>query len=194
MERRFEVKAGAALGGSGRAGEVLLRSGGLISPGNSTGTFFSQSTTWEAGAGYRWEINHAEGTPGGSVGWDTLHIDGSLTLIPSALSRFTILVTSLGLDQTPGPASGFALNETYDFTLVTTTNGIQGFAPSDVFLQTSAFDDGLGGQGTFSILQDGNDLVLRYQTIPEPSSVLLLLIAGALLATHRRPARLSRKG
>jgi hypothetical protein len=187
LTRPVSVLAGATLGGSGTMGAVDLASGAFLSPGNSTGTLTTGAMSWLGGANLVWEINDATGSEGGSLGWDLLSLTGVLTLNSTNADRFIFQIHSLTAGNTPGIAVGFVENQLYSFVVARASGGITGFSPDIFHLDTANFSDGLAGPGSFWLEQNGNDLVLRYQTIPEPSSVVLLISAALFIFLRRVP-------
>lgn len=97
-----------------------------------------------------------------------IEIQGTLT-IDAALSDPWYLLLNLPTD--------FNLSQAFDWTFLTTTDGITGFEEDFV----------LPNLGGWSVVQDGNNLNLVY-AVPEPGRALLLFISiGALLMRRRRP-------
>lgn len=189
IHRRVEVASGATIAGTGRIGELVLAAGATLSPGNSPGSLQAGATTWTGGATYLWEINNANGMAGAPDGWDLIDLTGSLMIDASSATPFVLNVVSLNATNAPGSAAGFLEDRAYSFTIATASGGIFGFDPTHFQIQTSGFSDGLASTGTFWLTQSGNNLVLNYQTIPEPSTFLLLGLAMAL-GMLRRPRRI----
>ncbi len=183
----LELQNGSTLTGGGTINKSLTIGGGVtISPGNSPGTLNTLSQTWSGGGSYLWEINSTAGTQGDDVGWDWLNIDGSLDLDFTELTPFTLQITSLTMANDGGPLSGFDSLTNYSWTIATAADGITGFDASAFLLNTDAFQNAF--TGNFEIGQSGNDLVLTYTAIPEPSSLLLILtaIGNLTLRRHRK--------
>jgi T5SS/PEP-CTERM-associated repeat protein len=198
----FTVHSGGTLGGSGSVGGIVLNLGSTVSPGNSPGTFnVLSNAVWNPGANYNWQVFNASGTKGGTNGYDWMNVSGSLDL--SALSvgnEFNINLWSLSgiTPDTNGSALFFTNTSNYTWTILTASNGIVGFNANKfvintgVFNGTGGFANALGG-GTFSLLQDGNDLNLRFtaaggEPVPEPGTwaAAALLAGGAAFVRWRR--------
>ena len=196
------VNNGGTLSGSGSVGGIVVNLGGTIRPGNSPGTQpVVGNVVWNAGGNYDWEIYNA--APGGAgTTWDLISASGTLNL--SALtvgSEFNINLWSLqsvGPDQN-GEAINFNPNQSYTWTILTAAGGITGYTGTDQFIVNTAAVNGTGGfandlaGGTFSVLQDGNNLNLRFtaaggEAIPEPGTwaAAALLAGGAAFMRWRR--------
>jgi autotransporter-associated beta strand protein len=164
------VNAGgsAVLGGTGLiAGPVTLGTGGWIAPGASPGTFTTGDQTWEAGAGFIWEINDADGAEGADPGWDLLAINGSLRLNGSVSNPFVMRLISLSSGNSPGAANHFNYSRDYAWRIARTTGGISGFAPGAIHIDASQFAPDVGG-GAFQLEVRGNDLFLVYAAAQAP--------------------------
>lgn len=196
------VSSGGILSGSGSVGGIVVNLGGTIRPGNSPGTQpVVGNVVWNAGGNYDWEIYDA--APGGAgTSWDLISASGTLDL--SALtvgSEFNINLWSL---QSVGPdvngeAINFNPNQSYTWTILTAAGGITGYTGTDQFIVNTGAFNGTGGfandlaGGTFSVLQDGNNLNLRFtaaggEAIPEPGTwaAAALLAGGAAFMRWRR--------
>jgi autotransporter-associated beta strand protein len=188
----FDVEQGGTLGGNGTIlGTVAVA--GTISPGNSPGTLTTASETWLEDGHYNWQILDGNGTAG--TGYDTVAITGTLDLTGLGTGGFAInmwSLSSIGPDVN-GHANNFNAANTYAWTLASTTAGIAGFEASD-FIVNVAATNGTAGftnsiNGNFSVSVSGNNLLLNYTPVPEPTTCLLLLSSGALLFLNRRRGR-----
>lgn len=181
------VQSGGTLTGSGTVGNLLIKSGGMLSVGNSPGTLTAADTTWDGG-GYRWEINNATGLQGSTNGWDLLKVSGLLSLDNlSAATPFTIHVTSLDASNNPGEAENFDPMQTYTWIIATADSGLTGFDPEKFIIDTSAFFNA-SDTARFLLSSDGHNLSLTY-AIPEPGTLALCAVStlfGLILARHRR--------
>lgn len=200
----FTVNSGGTLGGSGSVGGIVLNLGGTVSPGNPPGTFnVLSNAVWNPGANYNWQVFNASGAKGGTNGYDWMNVSGSLDL--SALSvgsEFNINLWSLSgiAPDTNGSALLFTNTSNYTWTILTASNGIVGFNADKFLINTGAFNgtggfaNALGG-GTFSLLQNGNDLNLIFTAasgaVPEPGTwgAAAMLSGGAAFVRWRRRLR-----
>jgi T5SS/PEP-CTERM-associated repeat protein/autotransporter-associated beta strand protein len=175
---RITVNGGGTVGGGGKVNEVVLNQYGLISPGGSVGTLHTGNQIWHEGSGYLWEI----GSFIEPNDWDLLEIDGTLTLNPGT-TGISILVSALNFDGASNLPLGFDANNSYRFTIATTTGGIIGFDPNAFVIDTGLFGSEFEDFGKFvvSISLDGKNLELDYIVIPEPGTWSLAL-GGGLLA------------
>jgi len=166
------VASGATLSGAGTVGAVTILSGGIVAPGNNTGTLSTGSETWESGGHYKWEINDAdgdypagdpvEGGKGANPGWDWLSINGALTLNATSASKFVVDITSLTLANAAGAVNDFSSAQNYAWTIASASDGILNFAADKFTLNYSGiFTNSLGG-GSFGIAAEGNDLILKF--------------------------------
>jgi autotransporter-associated beta strand protein len=186
-----QVNSGASLGGSGTTGSLLVN--GTLTPGNSPGTLNTGSQTWFNGGNYNWQIFDATGSAGS--GYDLLNISGSLDLSNLTAGGFGINMWSLsGINpDVSGNATNFNAANNYSWILAQAAAGITGFEATDFSIFTSANNGAAGFSNTFdgalSIAVAGNNLVLNYQAVPEPSSAaltLLGLVSTLALARRRR--------
>jgi autotransporter-associated beta strand protein/T5SS/PEP-CTERM-associated repeat protein len=185
------VSSGGSLGGSGTTGSLLVN--GTLTPGNSPGTLNTGSQTWFNGGNYNWQIFDATGSAGS--GYDLLNISGSLDLSNLTAGGFGINMWSLsGINpDVSGNATNFNAANNYSWILAQAASGITGFEATDFSIFTSANNGTAGFSNTFdgalSIAVAGNNLVLNYQAVPEPSSAaltLLGLVSTLALARRRR--------
>ena len=189
------VNAGGTLAGTGAiAGSVTVASGGTLSPGNSPGSQAVGSLAWAGGGNYNWQALDAAGTAG--VGYDTYAVSGGLDL--SALTSgapFNINLWSLASigPDVGGNAANFNSALAQSWTLVSTPTPIVAFG-SDLFQVnvgavngTSGFTNSLGG-GSFGVTlgDGGTDLMLSFTPVPEPGTLVLLVLAGAAWVTRRQ--------
>jgi fibronectin-binding autotransporter adhesin len=171
---RAEVETGATLAGTGSIlADVLVKDGGTLAPGLTTGTLNVTGLSMELGSALAIEIN---GT--GSANYDSLNVTGEISLAgslqlsgsylapqPAANDLFFILLND-GIDFVFGEFDGLADGSAFK-------------APNGQDFRISYFGD--SAAGTFT---GGNDIVL--QAVPEPGSAVLLMGGIALLASGRR--------
>ena len=185
------VNYGSLAKGAGTFGVLNVNDGGRFSPGNSPGSATVSSLTLAAGGRYDFEIHDANGIPGSGI--DFIHSLGTLDLTAgnTANSVFTFGVLSLDAANQLGFALNFDSAQAYSFVLVHADAGIIGFTPSEFAIDTSGFQNALGG-GSFSVVQQNSDLVLQFnpaQAVPEPDSIGLSLLGGCGLLLFARRFR-----
>lgn len=163
---------------------LSIGTGVTLSPGNSPGTLLSGSETWAGGGSYLWEINRLladGGVQGSDPGWDFADITGTLNITANSGNQFQIKIDSLGL------LSSWNFNQDYAFEIARASGGIFGFDASDFAFDTSSFTDlhslGIGG---FYVQQDGNSLMLKFSSVPEPATMGFGIALMAVACARRR--------
>jgi len=174
----YAVPSGQTLAGSGSVvGAVAIGTGATLAPGASPGTLtVSGNVTLGSGGTYNWQVFDAAGTAGSATGWDLLSVGGVLDVAATSGDRFNLNLWSLsgvGPDVN-GPAVNFNAAQNGSWRIASAAGGITGFAADKFTINTAAtnatagFANDLAG-GTFSVVQQGNDLVLQFTAdVPEP--------------------------
>jgi fibronectin-binding autotransporter adhesin len=185
---------GASLGGTGSfSGTFTFANGSQVLPGNqipgqyTTTLSFANDVTFGSGGTYGFNVATASGVAG--TDYTTLAIAGTLTI---AGGPFTIAVQSIDPGSgSPGLAS-FTSTQNYSWTLLTAASGISGFNPTYFLVDTSQFQNSLGG-GSFSVGEAGDTLTLDFTPVPEPSTWILMLagLAAAGAGMWRSKLRLA---
>jgi hypothetical protein len=141
-------------------------SAGLASS-TTLGTWNVESQTWGGGDSYTWDINNAEGTAGasGDSGWDWMDISGTLAVIASTESPFTINFVSLN-GNVAGSAANFNNAHCYGWPIATASGGISGPASTVVTVDASVFQNSWSGAGTFGVATYGNSVYVVYTPNP----------------------------
>jgi len=191
------------LGGLGTfapAGGVVIGASRAVAPGISINSLnlgntaigtlsFGTGLTLASGGTYVWELGDASGVAG--TGWDAILVAGTLTIsAPTAPYTLTVLPAS----SDPAYAGPFVFhnNQPYSWSIASATGGIAGFNSNAFAIDSTAFSGLLGG-GQLSLSQTGNDLVLNFTPVPEPSTYALmglgLIVAVASLRRRKLQAR-----
>ncbi len=143
---------------------VLVRAA-LADPGTVTVTNF----TMNPGGRLEFELNSATATPGN--GADFLNVLQVLTIAAGTTpnSVFTIAVISLSPANATGPLADFNPTRAYHYTLATVGVSLAGFDPARFAIDTTQFQNGLGG-GSFSLRlsTDGRSLILDFRPALAP--------------------------
>jgi hypothetical protein len=81
----------------------------------------------------------------------------------------------------------FDSSQDYEWAFAVAAGGIQSFSADKFTIDSSGFLNDLAG-GSFYVSQNGNNLVLGFSAVPEPSALLLVsgVMAGASLRRRRR--------
>lgn len=188
----LNVNFGGVAKGSGTFGTVNVTDGGRFSPGNSPGTATVASLNLGAGGSYQFELStaHPEADPSRA---DLINVTGTLTLSAgvTANSRFTVALVSLDGGGQSATLGDFDPSQSYRFTLATTA-GINGYDANEFTVDASGFRNDLAG-GSFSVVQDGNNLVLQFTPVPEPGTWAWLLAGSAFVLVFASKKRVHRK-
>lgn len=191
------VKNNATFGGLGsitgsvtaEAGSTLI-AGGVSSSNFSTtavGTLTTGAQIWQDGAGLQLEFSTDGSTGSAGAEWDRYTLNGGLDL--SAVTsgdKFTISLFTMSDATTRGALASWDADADAIWSgFLTTTTGITGFSADKFAFNTVGFDNTLNG--SFSLVQNGNNLDLVYTAVPEPSiAALAFVAAGGLLFARRR--------
>lgn len=172
------VNNGGTLTGNGSvAGATTINNGGTVSPGTVVGQIgLAGGGTLNGGGHYRFEYNSSTPNPGTTN--DFINGAGALAIGASAASQFVIDIFGVN----PSAPAGAPVN----YTIATFPGGITGFDPNAfAFTPTGWF------VGTPVISQNGNNLILSFQPIPEPVHLLALCAGAAAAGTWWRRRRVA---
>lgn len=195
-----QINQAGILEGTGAAGAVLVKVGGILNPGASPGVLTMQSLVLEAGSIIDWQVYNAAGVAG--VGYDSLAISGQLNLSGLSVANKAIIrvisLASTGPDVIGNPLNfdnNVAVNTApRSFTLATygSLNLGSNLNINDAFtvdVSQFRFSDGsLADAGLWVVSYDSIASTVVLTAIPEPSTYGLSLgaLALALAAVRRR--------
>jgi autotransporter-associated beta strand protein len=175
---------GGTLGGSGTfAGPLTLGAGVIIAPGNSPGILtISGNLIPNDGLVTQIEINGAANTPGTTV--DQVFVTGTLNLSSLSANGYKLQIISLDILNTPGAVAGLSAPASWT---IFSSGTLTGFNAGLFDVDQSGFVN----TGVFSLTQSGNDILLNFTPVPEPSTYALLALglAGSGLAAWRKRRR-----
>lgn len=179
---------GSVLSGNGTFGSnITVDSNVVLSPGSSPGTLsFSSGLTLAPGGSLVFEVQTAGGSAG--TGYDLLSISGApLNITATSGSPFVVRLTSLNGSGAAGLVADFSSSTNYSWIIATSSSGITGFAANKFTLDVTDFLNASGPY--FSFAQSGNNLLLNYTPVPEPSTWVLMVMGmtafGLLLRKQR---------
>jgi T5SS/PEP-CTERM-associated repeat protein len=180
---------GGILAGNGTFGTAITAGSGVVlSPGNSPGTLsFASGLTLAGGGGLTFQVQLAGGTAG--TGYDLVNVSGgTLNITANNSLPFTITLQSLDGTGAPGNVSDFNATTPYSWTIFTAAGGITGFSASDFVINTSGFTNNPSLSGFF-VAQSGNQILLDFAPVPEPSTYALISAGLGLVGFTLRRRR-----
>jgi autotransporter-associated beta strand protein len=186
------VNYGSLAKGSGYYDSVNVTEGGKFAPGNSITDSGIGTLTLNSGSVYEFEINLANGLPGGGgttppQGWDRLSMNRMNVNSTAESPAIVQLVTRNASDTGPGTLPDFDPAQSYQWQAFQ-AEVFNGFAPDKFTFDTTQFANLTDptGVGTFTLERSGSSVFVVYTPVPEPG-LILVVVAGALAAA--RPAR-----
>jgi hypothetical protein len=163
---------------------------GLASPGNGPGTLtFSNGLTLASGSQIYFGIDDATGAPG--TGFSLISATGglNLTAAPGMIALDIFSINSMG---NLAPAQNFSSSTPYSWTFASSTSAISGFNANQFQIFDGSFQNSIG-VGYFTVSESGNNLLLNFSPVPEPSTWCLIgagaLVIVPLALRRRRSAR-----
>jgi len=181
------VERNGLLGGSGAVGDLNLKSGAFLTPGNSPGLLMASSASWAVNSTYQWQIDNATGTAG--TNWDLFSVTGALDM--SALSssaQMNLVLESLSIaNYSTSTSYSWVIAKAASFTGI--TNGVQDLT-SYFNINSADFNGGTAANlpnGGFQVVTgtEGSLRTLNLMAVPEPSTGALLGFGlGGLVLTR----------
>ncbi|HEY4301027.1 MAG TPA: PEP-CTERM sorting domain-containing protein [Candidatus Didemnitutus sp.] len=166
---------------------IMLSDGMVVSPGDIIGNLtFSNGLTLGVNGKMEMEVKTAGGAAG--TGYDVVNVSGgTLNITSSTASPFVIYLYSINLSGTAGAVADFNSSTGYSWVLFNSTS-LTNFAANKFQIDTTNFANLLDG-GAFSIVESGNQIVLDFSPVPEPSTFALLIPGLGLVAWAVRRRR-----
>jgi fibronectin-binding autotransporter adhesin len=188
------VQAGGSIGGFGTyapgvADTIHIGGGSIIGGGSgsltllaaeetpvgSVGTLaFDSNTTlsFDPNGLLQFSIMNATGTAG--TDFSLITTAGALNLTANSMTAY-FFIQPVSIDPgtgSPGIAN-FNNTSSYSWVLVSAAGGITGFDPAGFYVTNPYFQNDLGS-GHFYVSQSGDDLMLNFTPVPEPSAWILM--------------------
>lgn len=166
------------LGGNGSiAGALTVNTGGFIAPGNSAGNLtLSGGLTMNAGT-YDWELATLT-TSGAGSNYDLITLAGGVSTLGGS-SSVQLNFGLLGIGFDPNGSNAFWL-ASHQWQIVSLSSGTL----SGVF---GGISNSNWSSGVFSLFGNGSGVFLNFSPVPEPSTmVLLMLVGGGWFALRRK--------
>jgi autotransporter-associated beta strand protein len=168
----FALTANQTLTGNGTIlGPVTIVNNAAIAPGvEGIGRLDLADATWNGGGRYVFQFNSL--TPGAGTNNDFINSTGALNLAADAANPFIIDIRGVNF-ASPGTAP-------VGYTIATFGGGVNGFDPAAFAFPTTEWFS-----GTPTIAVQGNNLVLSFTPVPEPSSGWLACLGLAVLLGYK---------
>ncbi len=177
------VDNGGRLAGQGSFASAAIGTGAVLSPGlpgaDQIGSLGFAHLELNSGGLLEWHIQSPTGSAG--EGYDHIDVFSETTLVINATSEspFSIKVISLNTGGNAGLLGDLLPGQSFAWTIFSFDALSGGFDPAKFALDVSLFQTNLGNglaAGDFSFALSGNDLVLNFTAVPEPSTYALMLL------------------
>jgi hypothetical protein len=177
------VDNGGRLAGNGSFASATIGAGSALAPGwagaaEIGGLGFSHLEL-NSGGILEWHIQNPNGESG--VGFDRIHVYTEETLVINATagSPFSLRIISLASGGSAGLLAGLTPGASYSWMLIASDSTTGTFDPAKFALDVSQFQTSLGvglDAGEFSVSLSGNNLMLNFTAVPEPSTYALMAL------------------
>lgn len=183
------VDNGGRLAGHGSFSSASIGAGAVLSPGlpgkDEIGSLGFHHLELNAGGILEWHIQNPLGAPG--EGFDHINVfNNAETLVINATSEdpFSLKIISLNTGGSAGLLAGLTPGESYSWTLISFDALSGGFDPAKFALDLSLFQTAMGdglAAGDFSLSLSGDNLMLNFTAVPEPSTYALMALGLAFV-------------
>jgi len=146
------------------------------SPGGGPGDLTFSNPMIFTGGAIHFQLYDATGSAG--TGFGLITANGGINMSGATANSITFNIVSVDGSGNAANAINFNPATSYSWMFAASSSPITGFNAGDFHLVTSGFTNATGG-GSFSVSESGNDLMLNFTPVPEPSTWALI---GAGLA------------
>jgi T5SS/PEP-CTERM-associated repeat protein len=169
-------------GGVFSAGSVYVQGGSLEVAAGQTLAFNlgggSGTLTFASDGSYVWQVRDQVESPDTEA--SLIAVTGALAVDATPSTPFHLKLATVCSGGQPGTLDNFSATAPTSWTILTTTGGITGFDATKFTIDTTGFLNPTDS-GLFSLAQNGNNLVLNFTPVPEPSTWALLITGLATL-------------
>lgn len=194
LHNPIALDPGARLAGHGSFASVSIGTGAVLSPGlagaGEIGTLGFAHLELNSGGILEWQIQNPTGVSG--EGFDRIHVytDDTLVINATAEAPFSLRIISLASGGSTGLLAGLTPGESYSWMLISSDSTTGTFDPAKFALDVAQFQTSLGvglDAGEFSVSLSGNNLMLNFTAVPEPSTYALMVLGlGFVIWSLRR--------